>query len=101
MTVVAAGWLPVEAVFERGRWDDADLAVQASVVEPVHLLGGGELEVGHPIHGPLLRTSSSLNGQLNASARARRLRGSCQPTSRREKTPTTKAAHTQPETVRQ
>ena len=28
-----------------GRWDQADLAVQASVVEPVDVLGDGDLEV--------------------------------------------------------
>jgi hypothetical protein len=33
--------VPVVVVFEFGRWDEADLAVQASVVEPVDVLGDG------------------------------------------------------------
>jgi len=37
--------VPVEVVFVLGRWDEADLAVQASVVEPVDLLCEGNLEV--------------------------------------------------------
>ena len=39
------GGLTVVAVLELGRWDEADLAVESSVVEPVDVFEGGELDV--------------------------------------------------------
>jgi hypothetical protein len=53
-----------------GRWDQADLAVQASMVAPVDVLGDGNLEVVDASPGARLRTSPALNSELNASARA-------------------------------
>jgi hypothetical protein len=57
--------------FVLNRWDEADLAVQASVAEPVDVLGDGDLEVVDALRRSLFRTSSALNSELNASARAR------------------------------
>ena len=37
--------MTVVVTFELGRWDESNLAVQASVVEPVDVLRGGDLEV--------------------------------------------------------
>ena len=37
--------MPVEVVLVLDRWDQADFAVQPSVVEPVHVLGDGDLQV--------------------------------------------------------
>src|SRR3954452_19700783 len=37
--------MPVEVVLVLGRWDQADLAVQASMVEPVDVLRGRDLKV--------------------------------------------------------
>jgi hypothetical protein len=37
--------LSVEGGLGFGRWDHADLAVQAAVVEPVDVFEGGELDV--------------------------------------------------------
>ena len=53
------------------RWEKPELAVEAAVVEPVDVLGDGDLEVVDA----LLRTAvadelGTLNRLLNASARA-------------------------------
>jgi hypothetical protein len=37
--------LTVVAVFERRRWDESELTMQAAVFEPVDVLGGGELDM--------------------------------------------------------
>jgi len=49
-------------------WDEADLAVEAPKVEPVDVLGDGDLKVVDVRPGSRLRTSSALNRLLNASA---------------------------------
>ncbi len=60
--------MPAEIVLVLGRWDEADLAVLAPVVAPVDVLLDGDLGVVDAFQGPLLRTSSALNSELNASA---------------------------------
>jgi hypothetical protein len=60
----------VVVVLAFGGRDQSDLAVQSSVVEPVEVLGDGDLEVVEVLPRPLLRTSSALNSELKASARA-------------------------------
>jgi len=55
---------------ELDRRDEADLAVQAAKVEPIDVLGDGDLRVVDVLSGPRLRTSSALNRLLNASAMA-------------------------------
>jgi hypothetical protein len=40
--------LTVVGLFQLGGWDHADLAVKASVVEPVDVFQGGELDVIEP-----------------------------------------------------
>jgi hypothetical protein len=63
--------VPVEGALVRGWWDETDVAVQASVVEPVDGLGDGDLEVLDALpRAPRLRTSSDSNSELSASARA-------------------------------
>jgi hypothetical protein len=58
---------------ELGRRDESDLAVKASVVEPVDVLDDGDLDVADALPAPLgrmrgLRMHSALNSELNASA---------------------------------
>ena len=58
---------------ELGRRDEPDLAVKAPVVEPVDVLGDGDLDVPDYFQPPLgrmtgLRMHSALNSELNASA---------------------------------
>jgi hypothetical protein len=43
--------VPVEVVLVLGRWDQADLAVQASVVKPVDVLRDGDLKVVDALPG--------------------------------------------------
>ena len=44
--------MPVERAFVLGWGNEADLAVQSSVVEPVDVLGDGDLEVVDALPGP-------------------------------------------------
>jgi len=44
--------LTVVEVFDLGRWSLADLAVQATMVEPVDVLEGGELQLIEGAPGP-------------------------------------------------
>ncbi len=70
--------LPLSRLLEQGgasvlgleldRWNEADLAVEPAEVEPVDVLGDGDLQVVELFHGPRLRTNSALNRLLNASA---------------------------------
>jgi hypothetical protein len=61
-----AAWAAlVVRVLELDRWDESALA---SVVEPVHVFGDGDLEVVDALPR-LLRTSPALSSVLNASAR--------------------------------
>jgi hypothetical protein len=53
-----------------GGRDQADLAVQPSVVEPVDVLGDGDLEVVDVLPGPLVADEFGLESELKASARA-------------------------------
>ena len=62
--------LTVVLGLELGGWDQPGLAVQPPVVTPVDVLGDRDLEVVDAGPGLLLRTSSALNSELNASARA-------------------------------
>jgi hypothetical protein len=54
--------------------------VQASVVEPVDVLGDGDLEVVEALPEAIAADSSALNSELNASARALSWLSSVEPT---------------------
>jgi hypothetical protein len=56
--------VPVEVVFVLGRWDQADLAVQPSVVEPVDVLGGGDLQVVDALPGALVADQLGLEQRV-------------------------------------
>jgi hypothetical protein len=54
----------------RDRWDQADLSVEHSEVEPVDVLGDGNLEVVDALPRPEVADQLGLNSELNASAMA-------------------------------
>ena len=67
------------------RWDVADLAVNPAVVEPVDVLGDGDLDFADPAQPPRgrmtgLRMHSALNSELNASAIALSYESPLEPT---------------------
>jgi hypothetical protein len=62
--------VPVVVVLELDGWDEADLAVEASVVEPVDVFGDCDLEVVDALPGAFVAASSALKRELNASASA-------------------------------
>jgi hypothetical protein len=53
-----------------GGWNESDLAVQTTVVEPVDVLGDGDLEVVDVLPGSLVGDQFGFEEELNASARA-------------------------------
>jgi hypothetical protein len=53
--------VPVEVVLVLDRWDQADLAVQPSMVEPVDVLGDGDLQVVDALPRALLADQLCLN----------------------------------------
>jgi hypothetical protein len=54
----------VVVVFVLGGWDETDLAVQASVVEPVDVLGDGDLEVVDVLPRPLVADEFGLEQRV-------------------------------------
>jgi len=63
--------VPVVIVFELDGWDEADLTVQAAVVENQSMFSSTAISRSSMLfQGPKLRTSSALNSEFNASARA-------------------------------
>jgi hypothetical protein len=59
-----------EFSFNLDWWAVAKLTVEPAMVEPVDIFGRRNLKVVDALQGPLLRISSPLNSELNASARA-------------------------------
>ena len=59
--------MTVVVVFVLDGWGQPDLAVQASVVEPVDVLGGGDLEVVDALPGTIAADRET--GRPPASAR--------------------------------
>jgi hypothetical protein len=67
------GWggvVKIVGVLELGRRHELGLSVQASVIDPVDVLGHRDLQVVDRLAGPLLRISSALNSELKALAMA-------------------------------
>ena len=56
--------MTVVVVLELGGWDQADLAVQAPVVEPVDVLGDGDLEVVDVLPGALVADQLGLEQRV-------------------------------------
>jgi hypothetical protein len=62
--------VPVVLALVLSGWDESDLAVEPAVVDQSMYSATAISRSSMLFHGPLLRTSSALNSELKASARA-------------------------------
>ena len=75
LTVVLAGLCCLVGGLERGGWDESDLAMKASVVEPADVFGTAISTSATDFQPPLgritgVRMHSALNSEFSASAMA-------------------------------